>query len=141
MCRAHYSRWYKNGDPSVTRKVYRILDPVCSVEGCELPTLAKGLCQNHYALLKRNGEPVRTRVFKGEYIKDGYRYVYVGYRHYEPEHRIVVERFLGRKLSTDEQIHHKDGNTLNNSPSNLQIVTRSEHMTIHQAERQAKNSN
>jgi hypothetical protein len=69
------------------------------------------------------------------YIKDGYRYVHVGKRHYEPEHRLVMEKFLGRKLSTEEQVHHIDGDILNNSPSNLQIVSRSEHMAIHQRER------
>lgn len=130
LCRKHYARWYKYGDPLFTKKPYRS-DPQCSVEGCQSPTVAKGLCERHYALNRRNGEPVRTRVFTGEYIKDGYRYIMVGKRHYEPEHRLVMERFLHRKLSSDEHVHHIDGDTLNNSPSNLQIVNRSEHLMIH----------
>ena len=134
MCRAHYHRWYRYGDPRVMKKVFRLGDK-CSVKGCEHPPLAKGLCTNHYALYKRHGTPERKRVFTGEYIKDGYKYVRVGHRHYEPEHRLVMERMLGRKLEPSEHVHHMDENTLNNSPSNLKIVTRSEHLKLHIADR------
>lgn len=126
----HYSRWYKHGDPRVTKKSYR-QSPTCSVADCDNPTWAKDLCQNHYALNRRHGEPVRKKIFVGHYIKDGYRYIHVGYRKYESEHRIVMERFLCRKLESHEHIHHIDGDTLNNSPSNLEIVTASEHLKIH----------
>ncbi len=131
MCRTHYKRWYKYGNPTEIKKPYRHPNKICKVGGCNLPTDAKGLCDNHYHLMKRNGEPVRKRIFRFSYIKDGYRYVYTGKRHYEPEHRIVMERFLNRKLKSSENIHHIDENTLNNSPSNLMIVNRSEHMSIH----------
>lgn len=47
------------------------------------------------------------------------------------QHRRVVEKIIGRKLRSDEIIHHKDHNKHNNDPSNLQIVTRSEHARIH----------
>lgn len=136
-CRKHYNRWYRYGDPTITKKTYR-QEATCSVDNCANPSWAKGFCQNHYALMRRNGEPVRTKIFVGIYIKDGYRYVHVGYRHYEPEHRVVMERFLGRKLTPEEHIHHIDGDTLNNSPSNLQIVSRSEHLKIHIQDRPRK---
>ena len=133
-CRLHYKRWYRHGDPSTTRKTPK-LDPNCAVDGCPGRPVAKGLCGNHYALRRRNGAPVRTRIFVGQYIKDGYRFVLVGTRTYEPEHRIVMARFLHRQLRSDEHVHHIDGDTLNNSPSNLQIVTASEHLRIHAATR------
>ncbi|MBO5630402.1 MAG: HNH endonuclease [Aeriscardovia sp.] len=47
------------------------------------------------------------------------------------EHRLIVEKMLGRKLSTDEIVHHIDGNKWNNDPSNLEVVTRSEHARMH----------
>lgn len=134
-CLLHYKRWKRSGNPLITKKAYRNLNPICSVDDCEKPTLCKGLCENHYALMRRNGEPVRTKVFTGEYIKDGYRYVMIGKRLYVPEHRLVMERFLGRKLAPDEHVHHIDGDTLNNSPSNLKIVTRAEHLSIHVQDR------
>ena len=36
-------------------------------------------------------------------------------------HRHVAERKLGRKLSSRERVHHKDGNKSNNRRSNLQV--------------------
>lgn len=47
------------------------------------------------------------------------------------EHRVVMETILGRKLGADECIHHKDGNRQNNDPSNLMVVSPSEHQHIH----------
>lgn len=46
-------------------------------------------------------------------------------------HRKVMEEVLGRPLRSDEIVHHIDGNKKNNNPSNLQIVTRAEHIRIH----------
>jgi len=44
------------------------------------------------------------------------------------EHRIIMEKVLRRKLLFQETVHHKDGNSLNNKPSNLQLFqTRSAH--------------
>ena len=47
------------------------------------------------------------------------------------EHRFIAEDMIGRKLKTNEVVHHKDGNKRNNSPENLIVVTRSEHAKIH----------
>jgi hypothetical protein len=47
------------------------------------------------------------------------------------EARILMENYLGRKLSSSELVHHVDNNPLNNSVENLQIVTRAEHKKIH----------
>jgi hypothetical protein len=49
-------------------------------------------------------------------------------------HRLIMEQILGRPLSSDEIIHHIDGNKLNNHPSNLQIMTRSEHINHHRSD-------
>lgn len=48
-------------------------------------------------------------------------------------HRMVMEQKLGRQLSSDEHVHHIDGDVSNNSPSNLELVTNSEHRRIHSA--------
>ncbi len=47
------------------------------------------------------------------------------------EHRHLMEQHLGRKLTEEEIIHHIDGNKLNNTLSNLQLMTRSTHAILH----------
>lgn len=46
-------------------------------------------------------------------------------------HRIVAEQMLGRSLKADEVVHHIDGNKRNNDPSNLMVMTQSEHCRLH----------
>lgn len=47
------------------------------------------------------------------------------------EHRVIAEQILGRKLKSNEIVHHKDGNKLNNSKGNLEIMTQAQHARIH----------
>lgn len=45
------------------------------------------------------------------------------------EHRLVMERVLGRYLEPDEVVDHIDGNKQNNNPSNLRVFRRNnEHL-------------
>jgi hypothetical protein len=54
---------------------------------------------------------------------------------YIAEHRLVMEKTLGRQLSCDEIIHHKDGNKSNNDFANLVVTNRSEHAIEHRKTR------
>lgn len=54
------------------------------------------------------------------------------------QHRLVAERRLHRFLRSDEHVHHKDENTMNNDPENLVVLSRSEHMAVHQEARRLK---
>ncbi len=46
-------------------------------------------------------------------------------------HRVVAEQMLGRPLQKGEIVHHIDGNKRNNDPSNLMVMTQSEHCRLH----------
>jgi endogenous inhibitor of DNA gyrase (YacG/DUF329 family) len=48
-------------------------------------------------------------------------------------HRHVASIKLGRWLNSDEHVHHKDGNKLNNVPENLEVLSNSEHAKLHKA--------
>ena len=70
--------------------------------------------------------------------KEGYVMVYVGKtissNGYIPEHVLVIEKHLGRKLTKDEIIHHIDESfeaRSNNNESNLKLTNRSEHQQHH----------
>lgn len=45
--------------------------------------------------------------------------------------RVIMENYLGRKLEDYEEVHHKDGNPLNNNINNLEVLTKEEHLQRH----------
>ena len=54
------------------------------------------------------------------WIEGGYRYISVdGVK--IAEHRHIVQQREGRKLTSNEVVHHADGNPLNNDSANLVI--------------------
>jgi hypothetical protein len=62
--------------------------------------------------------------------REGYRLILVNGR-YIKEHRLVMERELGRKLKRNEEVHHLDQNKLNNDPANLVVLSKSHHARLH----------
>lgn len=51
--------------------------------------------------------------------------------HGRHEHRLLMERELGRPLLPNEVIHHIDHNKRNNQLSNLRVMTRAAHTRMH----------
>ena len=46
-------------------------------------------------------------------------------------HRVLAEQVIGRALSPDEVVHHRDGDATNNDPGNLEVMSRSAHCGLH----------
>ena len=47
------------------------------------------------------------------------------------EHRLVMEQGLGRRLSSCELVHHVNGDTRDNRPDNLTVVSPKQHAVEH----------
>jgi hypothetical protein len=68
----------------------------------------------------------------GAILRSGYRYLRVSKDVYEPEHRLVLMQELGLTTWPEKwEVHHIDGDKVNNSPDNLALVTRSGHQKLH----------
>lgn len=78
----------------------------------------------------RLGFKSRAIIFNREFENQGYKFIRTNGT-YKREHRLVCELNIGRKLRKDEDVHHIDGNKLNNEFSNLYICSRNKHSKVH----------
>ena len=81
-------------------------------------------------VLHRNGDPLDNRL-ENLLIRnttpgssDGYIYVYVAGRGNVAEHRWLMEGILGRPLTSDESVHHRNGDRQDNRAENLELWSR-----------------
>lgn len=132
---------------------------MCAVPGCLTETVARGYCSAHWQRLHRSGKGLRSDVPVGSKIgshnshwKGGVRSMTGGrvliYQGTEPfgeggklrpkyklRYRLQMEAQLGRELRTDELVHHKNENPTDDEPENLEKLSASQHMRLHNAKR------
>ena len=59
-----------------------------------------------------------------------------GKRRFIMEHRLVMERMIGRQLRPEERVHHINGDRADNRPENLRLyASHAEHMRVEHPER------
>jgi hypothetical protein len=73
---------------------------------------------NHPSCLTSN--LIRAQKANGKYFRK---------KTHVQKHRLVMEQMLGRYLSSEEVVHHKNGNVQDNRPENLELFsTNAEHL-------------
>ena len=79
---------------------------------------------------RRGAKSPYWKGIEGRFLNNGYWMLWLGgTRVYE--HRLVMERHIGRALTRQEFVHHINGDRLDNRLENLQLLTIAEHNKIH----------
>jgi hypothetical protein len=118
----------------------RQINPMLGKHHSEETKKKIGLTHKGKTLSEEHKKILSTVNWKGgKYIIDGYMRVYTGNGIYIFEHRLVMEKVIGRKLKPEEVVHHINGNTLDNRPENLKLFKNiSEHTELHEALKRQK---
>lgn len=111
LCTKHFHQAFKGGAFGPI--------PKCEIVGCSrnVSTCSSRYCGMHASRLTRTGSagPAESLNKKRDGITDdGYRVVSIGRKTFL-EHRLLVERYIGRQLKRHEEVHHRNGMRADNS--------------------------
>lgn len=78
----------------------------------------------------------QTKICSDARVKDSPIYNHLGYELVHREngkrkHREIIEKKLGRRLNSNEIVHHRNGDITCNEDENLEVTIRAEHARIH----------
>lgn len=121
-------------------KHYRLLKKqsraLCSIIDCNIQCdRSEKWCNKHYQRYLKHGDPTKLLVREkgeGTITSEGYKVIYSkGHPNAKKdgrmlEHRFIMSELLGRPLLDNENVHHKNGNKLDNRPENLELWVRSQ---------------
>ena len=142
LCNLQITRFCSRG--CAAQGLKRRKEYICQTCNCifyRIPSREKyypiKFCSHRCTALSRKGNKAAGWVDGRTVDNDGY------YRVFHPEiensqakgyileHRYVMQQELGRLMEENEIVHHINGNKLDNRIGNLELMTRSQHMRLH----------
>lgn len=115
LCRQHYNAARLNGQ----------LSAICEVEGCGRGATHGTICGTHKYRIKHGLDltaPIKESRPRGtgSINEQGYKLIRVNGVQ-TLEHRHVMEQHIGRQLTDYENVHHRNGDRLDNRIENLEL--------------------
>ena len=100
-CLMHYKRIKRHGSPEIVKDNWKYKETKC--KHCDKEVIAGGFCRNHYYNWYRHKDALYTEKIRNSVNSRGYNKRKSGI----PNHRIVMEKTIGRKLKKGEVVPKK----------------------------------
>ena len=132
FCHSHYRQMRETGKTWVigSKQEKRI----CKFKGCDRFCVGSELCDAHYRQLRKTGKLMeinyRTRKLGETFVNNGgyiVEKIGLGKKGWVLQHRLFMEKKIGRPLEKHETVHHKNTIRDDNRIENLEIRHLSDH--------------